>query len=81
MLSSLAPCFSLFKEGVRHLNADAEMVHKSHCKDLYQFWSFQGFSYNKSIEQALVEGVFVSNSLDLLRNNEKALFLLGFPIW
>jgi len=40
-----------------------------------------GLSYNKAIEQALIEGTFVSNSLNLLRDNEKALFLLGFPIW
>ena len=69
----------LFVKGVRR-------TLKCLCKD----WSsqklastlvFQGLSYNKAIEQALIEGTFVSNSLNLLRDNEKALFLLGFPIW
>jgi len=44
------------------------------------FFAQRGSSYSKSIDQALVEGTFVSNSLNLLRDNEKALFLLGFPI-
>ena len=51
------------------------------CEALPQLKTCQGLSYNKSVEQALVEGTFVSNSLNLLRDNEKALFLLGFPIW
>ena len=29
----------------------------------------------------LMEGVFVRNSLELLRRDEKAVYLLGRPIW
>ena len=64
----------LFVKGVRR-------TLKCSFKNLHQLWSYQGLSYNKAIEQALIEGTFVSNSLNLLRDNEKALFLLGFPIW
>ena len=64
---------------------DIEMLMQRQCtdhhKNVHQLWSHQGLSYNKVIEQALIEGTFVSNSLNLLRDNEKALFLLGFPIW
>ena len=41
----------------------------------------QGMSYTNAVEQSLEEGTFISNSLDRLRNDDRALFLIGFPIW
>ena len=38
-------------------------------------------SYTNAVEQSLEEGTFISNSLDRLRNDDRALFLIGFPIW
>merc|ERR1719327_1737329 len=40
----------------------------------------QGMSYTNAVEQSLEEGTFISNSLDRLRNDDRALFLIGFPI-
>merc|ERR1719454_404101 len=37
-------------------------------------------SYTNAVEQSLEEGTFISNSLDRLRNDDRALFLIGFPI-
>jgi len=40
----------------------------------------KGMSYTNAVEQSLEEGTFISNSLDRLRNDDRALFLIGFPI-